>query len=137
MYIQPTIKKYLLLLKDSLKPYKTKFINTWLQYVYNDKLDGVVNKYNNTYHQTIKMKPADVKSMQILILVTKIMRKILNLKLVKSKYEIIFAKIFTPNSSEEVFVIKNVKSTVPWTSVINLCGEEIVGTFYEKKLQKN
>ena len=83
------------------------------------------------------MKPADVKSMQILILVTKIMRKILNLKLVKSKYEIIFAKIFTPNSSEEVFVIKNVKSTVPWTSVINLCGEEIVGTFYEKKLQKN
>ena len=50
MYIQPTMKKYLLLLKDSLKPYKTKFINTWLQYVYNDKLDGVVNKYNNTYH---------------------------------------------------------------------------------------
>ena len=76
------MKKYLLLLKDSLKPYKIKFINTWLQYVYNDKLDDVVNKYNNTYNQTIKMKLADVKSMQILILVTKIMKKILNLKLV-------------------------------------------------------
>ena len=39
--------------------------------------------------------------------------------------------------SEEVFVIKKVKNTVPWTYVINdLNGEEIVGTFYEKELQK-
>ena len=30
--------------------------------VYIDKLDDIVNKYNNTYHSTIKMKPADVKS---------------------------------------------------------------------------
>ena len=30
--------------------------------VYNDKLDDTVNKYNNTYHSTIKMKPADLKS---------------------------------------------------------------------------
>ena len=30
--------------------------------VYNDKLDDIGNKYNNTYHSTIKMKPADVKS---------------------------------------------------------------------------
>ena len=29
--------------------------------VYNDKLDDVVNEYNNTYHRTIKMKPVDVK----------------------------------------------------------------------------
>ena len=42
-----------------------------------------------------------------------------------------------PNWSEEVFVIKNFKNTVPWTYVINdLNGEEIIGTFYEKKLQK-
>ena len=35
------------------------------------------------------------------------------------------------------FVIKKVKNTVPWTYVINdLNGEEIIGTFYEKKLQK-
>ena len=39
--------------------------------------------------------------------------------------------------SEEVFVIKKVENTVPWTYVINdLNGEEIVGTFYEKELQK-
>ena len=47
------------------------------------------------------------------------------------------AKRYTPNWSEEVFVIKEVKNTVPWTYVINnLNGEEIVGTFYEKELQK-
>ena len=54
-----------------------------------------------------------------------------------SKYKNIFAKGYTPNWSEEVFVIKKVKNTVPWTYVINdLNGEEIIGTFYEKKLQK-
>ena len=42
-----------------------------------------------------------------------------------------------PNWSEEVFVSKKVKNTVPWAYVINdLNGEEIVGTFYENKLQK-
>ena len=42
-----------------------------------------------------------------------------------------------PNWSEEVFAIKKVKDTVPWTFVINdLNGEEIIGTFYEKELQK-
>ena len=30
--------------------------------MYIDKLDNIVNKYNNTYHNTIKMKPVDVKS---------------------------------------------------------------------------
>ena len=49
-----------------------------------------------------------------------------------SKYKNIFAKGYTPNWSKDVFVIKNVKNTVPWTYVINdLNGEEIemVGTF--------
>ena len=54
-----------------------------------------------------------------------------------SKCKNIFAKGYTPNWSEEVFVIKNVKNTVPWTYVINdLNDEEIIGTFYEKELQK-
>ena len=52
-----------------------------------------------------------------------------------SKYKNIFAKGYTPNWSEEVFVIKKVKNTVPWTYVINgLNDEEIIGTFYEKEL---
>ena len=54
-----------------------------------------------------------------------------------SKYKNIFAKGYTPNWLEEDFVIKKVKYTVPWTYVIDdLNDEEIIGTFYEKELQK-
>ena len=54
-----------------------------------------------------------------------------------SRYKNIFAKGYTPNWSEEVFVIKKVKNTFSWTYVINdLNGEEIIGTFYEKELQR-
>ena len=54
-----------------------------------------------------------------------------------SKYKNIFARGYTPNWSEEIFVIKKIKNTVPWTYVIDdLNGEEIAGTFYEKELQK-
>ena len=54
-----------------------------------------------------------------------------------SKYKNIFAKGYTPNWSEEDFVVKKVRNTVPWTYVINdLMGEEIIGTSYEKELQK-
>ena len=54
-----------------------------------------------------------------------------------SKYKNIFAKSYTPNWSEEVFVIKKIKNTVPWAYVINdLNGEEIIGTLYENELQR-
>ena len=54
-----------------------------------------------------------------------------------SKYKIIFAKGYTENWSERLFVIGKIKNTVPWTYVIcDLNGEPIVGTFYEKELQK-
>ena len=53
------------------------------------------------------------------------------------KYKNIFAKGHTPNSSEEIFVIKEIKNTVPWAYAINdVNGEEIIGKFYEKQLQK-
>ena len=54
-----------------------------------------------------------------------------------SKYKNIFAKGYTSNRSEEVIAIKKIKITVPWTYVINdLNGEEVIGKFYEKELQK-
>ena len=54
-----------------------------------------------------------------------------------SKYKNIYAKDYTAIWSEEVFMIKKVKNTVPWTDVISdLNGEQIVGLFYEKELQK-
>ena len=53
-----------------------------------------------------------------------------------SKYKKIFAKGYTPNWSEEVFVVSRIKNIVSWTYVINdLNGEEIIGTFYEKEQQ--
>ena len=69
------------------------------------------------------------------------MIKILNLKLViLQEYQstkTFFAKGYTLNWSEEIFVTKEIKNTVPWTYVLNdLNGEEIIGTFYEKELQK-
>ena len=55
-----------------------------------------------------------------------------------SKYKNIFAKGYTQNWSEEVFVVSKIKDTVPWTYVISdLNGEPITGSFYEKELQKN
>ena len=42
-----------------------------------------------------------------------------------------------PSWSEEVFIVNKIKNKVPWAYVINdLNGEEIIGTFYEKELQK-
>ena len=54
-----------------------------------------------------------------------------------SKYKNIFSKGYTPNLSEEVFIVSKIKNTVPWTYIVNdLHGEEIIGTFYEKELQR-
>ena len=54
-----------------------------------------------------------------------------------SKYKNIFAKGYTPNWSEEVFIINKIRNTVPWADAISdLNGEEITRSFYEKELQK-
>ena len=65
------------------------------------------------------------------------MRKILEVgyHVTISKYKSIFAKDYAPNWSEEVFLIKKVKTTVPWTYAISdLNSEEITKTFYEKEI---
>ena len=54
-----------------------------------------------------------------------------------SKYKNIFAKGYMPNWSEEIFVISKIKNTIPQTYVISdFNREKIIGTFYEKELQK-
>ena len=105
--------------------------------VYIDKLDDIVNEYNNTKHRTTKMKPIDVKDNTYIDFGKEVNDNDHKFKVGDhvriSKYKNIFSKGYTPNWSEEVFVIKKIKSTVPWTYVINdLNGEEITGTFYEK-----
>ena len=109
--------------------------------VYIDKLDNKVNEYNNTNHRIIKMKPIDVKKNTFINTGKEVNDKDHKFKVGDrvriSKYKNIFAKSYNPNWSEEIFVIKKSKNTVPWTYVINdLNGEEIIGKFYEKDLQK-
>ena len=107
-----------------------------------DKLDDIANKYNNTYHRSIKMKSADVKP-NAYIDSSKEMNgedpkfKIGDIVRI-SKYNNIFAKGYAPNSSDKVFEIKKVKNTLPWAHVTSdLKGEEIVGSFFQKKIAKN
>ena len=109
--------------------------------MYIDKLDDIVNEHNNTYHRTIKMKPVDVKDNTYIDFKKEVNDKDPKFKVGDhvriSKYKNIFAKGYTPNWSEEVFVVSKIKNTVPWTYVINdLNGGEIIATFYEKELQK-
>ena len=104
-----------------------------------NKLDDTVNEYNNTYHRTIKMKPVDVKSNTYINSSKEINDEYLKYKIGDivriSKYKNIFG--YVPNWSEEVFLIKKIKSTAPWKYVISdVKVEEITGTFYKKELQK-
>ena len=108
--------------------------------VYFDVLDDTVDEYNNTYHKTIKMKPVDVKSDSFAKYNEESNEKDPKFKVGDhvriSKFKNVFAKGYTPNWSEEIFVVKKIKNTVPRTYVINdLNGEEIVESFYEKELQ--
>ena len=85
--------------------------------VYIDKLIDIVNKYNNTYHRTIKVKPVDVKSSTYINFNKENNKEGPKFKsgdtVGISKYKNIFAKGYIPSWSEDVFVIKKVKNTVP------------------------
>ena len=118
-----------------------KYMTSISKNVYISKLDDIVDEYNNTYYTTIRMKPADVKDNTYINADKEINKKDPKFEVGDrvriSKYKNIFAKGYIPNWSEEVFVMKKVKTTVSWTYVINdLNGGEIIGTFYEKELQK-
>ena len=125
----------------TLKNKLCKHMTTVSKNVYYDVLDDIVKKYNNTRHSTIKMKPIDVKDNTYINTDKKINNKDPKSKVGDrvriSKYKNVFAKGYLPNWSEEVFVVNKIKNTVPWTYETNdLNGEKIIGSFYEKELQK-
>ena len=80
--------------------------------MYIDILDNIVNKYNNTCHNTIKMKPVAVQSSTCIDFCKKNKKKDPKFEVSNqvriSKNKKIFAKDYTPNCSKEVFVIKKV-----------------------------
>ena len=139
------MKENLLLLKDLfIRALKNKIYKCTISIsknIYIDKLDDKVNKYNNTHHSTIKMRPVDVKSSTYINFDKKNNKKDPKFKVDDhvriSKSKIIFAKSYVANCSEEVFMIAKAKNTVRLAYVISdIKGEEIVGTFQEKELQK-
>ena len=110
--------------------------------VYYDVLDDVVSKYNDTKHSTIKMKPIDVKNDNKRVYIDEHNEKDSRFKVGdrvrRSKFKNIFAIGYTPNWSKEIFIVNKIIDTVPYTYNINdLNGEEIIGSFYDRELQKS
>ena len=90
---------------------------------------------------TVQMKPMDVKDNTYFDSKKEVSDKDPKFKvgdhLRISKYKNIFAEGYTPNWSEENFVVDKIKNAVPWTYVINdLNVKKIAGSSYEKELQK-
>ena len=105
----PVAERFIRTLKNKIYKYMTAVSKD--VYVY--KLNDIVYEYNNIYYRTIKMKPVDVKDDTYIDFGRKINDKDPKFKVVYhvriSKYKNIFAKGYTPNWSEEVFVIKKDK----------------------------
>ena len=97
--------------------------------IYFDVLKDIVDKYNNTVHRTIKIKPIEVRDHFYAEY-----DEIPNKKNPKfkvgdnvriSKYKNIFVKGYTPNWSEKAFIINKIKNTVPWTLL------EVIGNYWK------
>ena len=114
---------------------------------YIDILDDLIEKYNNTYHRSIGRTPVDARKPSSYQYVFK---KLYTKKVIqKPKFKIgdkvriskkkkQFEKGFTPNWTEEIFTISDVKDTNPPTYHIqDLKGESVKGSFYEAELQKS
>ena len=108
--------------------------------VYYNVLDDVVNKYNNTKHSTIKMKPIDVKNNKRVYIDEhneKDSRFKVGDRVRIYKFKNIFAKGYTTNWSKEIFIVDKVNDTVLYTyNLKDLNDDEIIGSFYDKELQK-
>ena len=142
--IQYVIKENQLLLRRFIRTLENKtykYMSSISENVYIYKLYDIIKEYNNTYHKTIKMKPIDVKDITYIDFEKKVNNGDPKIKVGDhvriSKYKNIFDKGYMPNWSEEAFISSKINNTFPWTYIINdLNGEEIIGTFYERELQK-
>ena len=112
--------------------------------IYLDVLDDIVNKYNNTVHKTIKMKSIGVTDDSYAEYKEDFNKKDHKFRVSDhveiSKYKNIFAKGYTPNWSEEIFVFSRIKNTVLWSYVVgvtsDLNGEKFLEVFMKKNRKK-
>ena len=113
---------------------------------YIDVLPSMVDKYNSTYHRSIKMTPSDARNpsnyQHVYNALYGNVRKSTSPKFhVGDKVRITrkkgtFEKGFTPNWTEELRTISTVKATNPTTYTIkDQLGEPVRGSFYEQELQ--
>ena len=121
------------------------------KYVYIDVLQKLMESYNSSFHRTIKMAPENVnKSIEKQLWKriylyndfydngSKIKFKLkVGDKVRISKHKKIFEKGYTPNWSQEVFIItERIPRNPPVYKIKDLLDEPISGIFYEKELQK-
>ena len=129
-------ERFLITLKNKLYKHMTATGKN----VYYDVLDDVVNEYNNTKHSTIKIKPIAVKNNKRVYIDEhneKESRFKVGDRVRISKFKNIFAKGYTPNWSNEIFIVNKINDTIPYTyNLKDLNDEEIIGSFYDKELQK-
>ena len=117
-------------LKNQIYKYMISILNV---YIY--KLDDVVNKYNNTYHSAIKMKPVGEKSNTYIDSSKEINYKTLNLKsMILLEYQNI--KTFLQKAMFQIFVIKKLKNTVPPMLLVILKAKKLLERFTKKNYKK-
>ena len=106
------VERFIRTLKNKISKYMTSVSKN----VYIDKLDDIVNEYNNTY-RTIKIKPEDFKDNTCIDFEKEVNDRDPKFKVGHyvriSKYKNIFPKGYTLHWSEEVSVISKIKNTVP------------------------
>ena len=125
-----------------IRTLKNKLYKHMTATVKNVYYDVLVNKYNNTKHSTIKMKPIDVKDNNKRVYVDEHNEEASRFKVSDrvriSKFKNIFAKGYTPNWSKEIFIVDKINDTVPYTyNIKDLNDEEIIRSFYDRELQKS
>ena len=118
--------------------------------VYFEKIDKLVDDYNNARHSSVKMSPVEASKKKNESKVwSYLYGDLIYLKPGKPAFTIgdkfriskykrqVFDKGYTPNWTEEIFVINKVSPTKPVTySIVDLTGEEIKGSFYKQELQR-
>ena len=125
----------------TLKNKSYKHMTATSKNVYYDILDDIFNKYNNTKNNTITMKPKDLKDDNNRVYIDEHNKKSARYNVGDrvriSKFKNIFPKGYTPNWSREIFIVNKINDTAPYTyNLKDLNDEEIIGSFYDRELQK-
>ena len=122
-------ERFIRTLKNKLYKHMTATIKNG----YYNVLDDIVNEYNKRVYIDEYNEKDTTKSSSL-----ERSRFKLGDRVRISKFKNIFAKGYTPNWSKEIFIVDKINDTIPYTyNIKDLNDEEIIGSFYDKELQKN